>query len=84
METFNGKNIIEIISKGGISAMLIIIILYFGGNFLDRLAEMQRDIAEIRLEICKMQSKLLSQQQVEKMIAEKIQLHEYHFHNKEK
>jgi hypothetical protein len=60
METFNGKNIIELISKGGISAMLIIIILYFGGNFLDRLVEMQRDIADIRLELCKMQSKLLS------------------------
>ena len=34
MENLNSKNIIEMLTKGGISAVLLIIILYFGGTFL--------------------------------------------------
>lgn len=49
METFNSKNIIEILTKGGISAVLLIIILYFGGTFLSTMQEMQKDLASIRI-----------------------------------
>ena len=83
METFNSKNIIEILTKGGISAVLLIIILYFGGTFLSTMQEMQKDLASIRIQIAKVQATILTPQQVEKMIQAKIKLLEYKFHSKE-
>ena len=49
MDNLNSKNIIEIITKGGISAVLLVIILYFGGTFLRTMQEMQKDLASIRI-----------------------------------
>ena len=83
MENLNSKNIIEIITKGGISAVLLVIILYFGGTFLRTMQEMQKDLASIRIEIAKVQTAILTPEQVEKMIDAKIKLLEYHYHNKE-
>jgi putative IMPACT (imprinted ancient) family translation regulator len=83
MDNLNSKNIIEIITKGGISAVLLVIILYFGGTFLSTLQEMQKDLAQIRIEITKVQSTILTPEQVEKMIDAKIKLLEYKFHSKE-
>ena len=83
MDNLNSKNLIEIITKGGVTAVLLIIILYFGGNFLKTMQEMQKDLASIRIEIAKVQSAILTPEQVEKMIDAKIKLLEYHYHNKE-
>lgn len=83
MENLNSKNIIEIITKGGISAVLLVIILYFGGTFLRTMQEMQKDLASIRIEIAKVQTAILTPEQVEKMIDAKIKLLEYKFHSKE-
>ena len=33
--TTNAKSIIELISKGGITAVLTFIVIYFGGSFLN-------------------------------------------------
>ena len=74
MENINSKNLIEIITKGGISAVLLVIILYFGGTFLRTMQEMQKDLASIRIEIAKVQTAILTPEQVEKMIDAKIKL----------
>ena len=83
METFTSKNFTEMLTKGGISAVLLIIILYFGGTFLSTMQEMQKDLASIRCQIAKVQATILTPQQVEKMIQAKIKLLEYKFHGKE-
>ena len=44
---------------------------------------MQKDLAQIRVEITKVQSTILTPEQVEKMIDAKIKLLEYKFHSKE-
>jgi hypothetical protein len=44
---------------------------------------MQKDLAAIRLEITKVQSAILTPEQVEKMIDNKIKIVEYHYHNQD-
>lgn len=34
MENLKNTNLIELVTKGGITAVLLVIILYFGGTFL--------------------------------------------------
>lgn len=60
MENLNSKNVVEMLTKGGISAVLLIIILYFGGAFMNSMQEMQKDLASIRIEIAKVQVKILT------------------------
>lgn len=60
MENINSKNFLELLTKGGISAVLLIIILYFGGAFMNSMQEMQKDLASIRIEIAKVQVKILT------------------------
>lgn len=75
--------IVELVTKGGIVSALIFIILYFGNSFIENMNAMQKDLAAIRLEIAKVQSVILTPEQVEKMIDNKIKLIEYHYHNQE-
>ena len=83
MENLKNTNLVELVTKGGITAVLLVIILYFGGTFLRTMQEMQKDLAQIRVQIVKVQSAILSPEQVEKMIDAKIKLLEYKFHSKE-
>lgn len=83
MENITSKGIIELCTKGGITAVLLFILLYFGNSFLSSLHEMQKDLASIRVQIAKVQTTILTPQQVEKMIDDKIKLVEYRFHSQE-
>ena len=73
-ENITSKGIIDLCTKGGITAVLLFILLYFGNSFLSSLHEMQKDLASIRVEIAKVQTTILTPQQVEKMIDDKIKL----------
>jgi hypothetical protein len=77
------KNLLDLLTKGGISAVLLFILLWFGNTFLQSMNEMQKELATIRMEITKVQTVILTPQEVEKMIDNKIKLLEYHYHNKE-
>lgn len=61
MENLNYKNVIELITKGGITAVLAFIIFYFGGAFLSSMQEMQKDLSSIRIELVKIQSSIVTQ-----------------------
>ena len=78
----NSKEFIEYLTKGGISAALLFIVCYFGNIFLQNLQNMQKDLSAIRIQITKVQANILTPQQVEKMIDNKIKILEYHYHNK--
>jgi uncharacterized membrane-anchored protein YhcB (DUF1043 family) len=55
------KNFFELITKGGIVAVLAFIIMYFCNNFLKIQSEMQKDLSSIRVELVKVQSQLMTQ-----------------------
>ena len=74
METINHKAFFELLTKGGISAVLLFIIFYFGSCFLSSIQDMQKDLAQIRVEIVKIQASIITVSQVEKMIDEKTRL----------
>lgn len=82
--TTNAKSIIELISKGGITAVLTFIVIYFGGSFLNSMQQMQKDLSSIRVQLVKIQSSIITQQHVEKMIQEKIKLLQYKYHGSSK
>lgn len=77
------KNITELLSKGGIAAALLIVVLYFGNLFIKNMNETNKELALIRTELVKIQTNILTTEQVEKMIDTKIKLLEYKFHSKE-
>lgn len=77
------NTLIELATKGGIAAVLLIIVLYFGNIFLKNMNETNKELALIRTELVKIQMNILTPQQVEKMIDTKIKLMQYHYHNKD-
>ena len=69
------KNLIEIITKGGIIGILAYIILYFGTSYMSTMSEMQKDLIQIRIELTKIQTTLLSKDDIQGMINTKMELH---------
>lgn len=76
----NHKNLLEIITKTGAIGILAYIIIYFGGAYLTKISEMQKDLIQIRIELTKIQTTLLSKDDIQAMINQKMQLHEASFH----
>lgn len=66
------KNLIEIITKGGIIGILAYIILYFGTSYMSTMSEMQKDLIQIRIELTKIQTTLLSKDDIQGMINNKM------------
>ena len=95
MDNFNIKSIVELLTKGGIISVLVFIIFYFGSQFLTSIQQVQKELASIRIQITKVQVKILtpeivekmirdktlSREDVEKIIDQKIKILEYHYHN---
>lgn len=71
------------ITRGGVAAVLLVIVLYFGNTFILSMTEMQKELATIRVEIQKLQDSVITTATVEKMIDEKITLLQYKFHNEQ-
>ena len=75
------KNVFQLLTKGGITAVLAFIIIYFGGMFIKNISEIQLQLSQIRVELVKIQSTIITEDVVEKRIDDKIKLHQYHYHN---
>lgn len=52
--------LIEVATKGGIAAVLLIIVLYFGNIFLKNMNETNKELALIRTELVKIQMNILT------------------------
>ena len=70
------KNIVELISKGGITAVLLFILLYFGNAFISNVDKINTELTQIRIELTKIQASILTTQQVENLIDNKLKLFE--------
>lgn len=95
MDNFNIKSMVELLTKSGIISVLVFIIFYFGSQFLTSIQQVQKELASIRIQITKVQVKILtpetvekmirdktlSREDVEKIIDQKIKILEYHYHN---
>lgn len=54
------NTLIELTTKGGIAAVLLIIVLYFGNIFLKNMNETNKELALIRTELVKIQMNILT------------------------
>ena len=73
METQTNKTILTLLKEGGISAALIAVLIYFGTLFVNSVSDIQKDLNSIRLELVKIQTTLITEEKVEKMIDDKIE-----------
>ena len=80
--TPNHKNLIEIITKTGAIGILAYIIIFFGGQYMEKITMMQKDLIQIRIELTKIQSTLLSKDDIQGMINQKMDLHQASFHRR--
>ena len=81
METPTHKNIIELIAKTGAIGILAYIIIFFGGQYMEKITMMQKDLIQIRIELTKIQATLLSKDDIQDMINSKMNYHEAKYHN---
>lgn len=75
METPTHKNIIELIAKTGAIGILAYIIIFFGGQYMEKITMMQKDLIQIRIELTKIQATLLSKDDIQDMINSKMNYH---------
>lgn len=78
----NHKNYIDLIAKGGISIILLYIIIHFGNLYYEKIEEVNKELLSIRVELAKIQSSIIDKEDINRIIQEKINLHEakYHLH----
>lgn len=81
MENQTPKTIFTMLKEGGISAALIAVLIWFGTLFVNSIGEIQKDLSSIRLELVKIQSSLLTEQKVEKLVDQRIQKTVLKYHN---
>ena len=74
------NNVVELISKTGITGALIAVIIYFGSLFVSSLNDVQKELCSIRLELVKIQSSIISEDKIQKMIDDKIQKVIFKYH----
>lgn len=72
MET-STKSILSILKDGGVSAALIAILLYFGSQFLTSISSIQTDLANIKMELVKIQASIITQEKIQKIVDQKIE-----------
>ena len=78
----NHKSLLETLAKSGISGLLIFVIIIFGLKYLEKFSEIQTDLQNIKIELVKVQNKIMDKADIEKLIDDKINLHEVKFHQK--
>lgn len=78
----NHKNYIDLIAKGGISIILLYIIIHFGNLYYEKIEQVNKELLSIRVELAKIQSSIIDKEYINRIIQEKINLHEakYHLH----
>lgn len=81
MENPTHKTIIQLIAKTGAIGILAYIIIFFGGQYMQKMTMMQKDLIQIRIELTKIQATLLSKDDIQDMINSKMNYHEAKYHN---
>ena len=74
------QSAIQFAKQQGLSAVLIIILLFFMNNFNAQLEEIKKDLVNIKMTLVEIQSKYIEKQQVRKIVDEKIKQHEERYH----
>ena len=67
------KSILSILKDGGVSAALIAILLYFGSQFLTSISSIQTDLANIKMQLVKIQASIITQEKIQKIVDQKIE-----------
>ena len=76
----NIKGILNYISKGGLAAVAILLVLYFGKEFLTTNNEIQKELTSIKLQLVKIQAKLVDEDKIDSKIQSRISRHEKIYH----
>ena len=74
-------NIISFLKEQGLVGVLCLLLVYFFGTFSTQLADIQKEMLEIKIQLAKMQQKYAEKQVVRDMITTAIEKLENKYHN---
>ena len=83
METQNTKTFIQILKNSGAIGAVIFIFFFFGSQYLNKFDSLQKDLLQIKMELTKIQSEMMTEEKVKTMIDQKARQLEYHYHNQQ-
>lgn len=76
---------LQLVKKDGLLGVLIALLIYFGTNLQTNQAELSKELTNIKMKLVEMESKMVDQQRVDKLIEKAIKDHEekhlYQYHN---
>ena len=58
------KNYIDLIAKGGVSIILLYIIIHFGNLYYEKIEEVNKELLSIRVELTKIQSTIINKEDI--------------------
>lgn len=74
-------NIIEFLKQQGLVGVLCLLLVYFFGTFSTQLADIQKEMLEIKIQLAKMEEKYAEKQAVRDMITNAIQKLQTKYHS---
>lgn len=69
------QNLLQIFKGQSLTAILGALIFYFGSSYTDALAQIQKEVIEIKVELARINEKYAQKQQVRNMIDQAIDKH---------
>lgn len=74
-------NIISFLKQQGLVGVLCLLLVYFFGSFSTQLADIQKEMLEIKIQLAKMEEKYAEKQAVREMITTAIQKLQTKYHS---
>lgn len=74
--------LLELLKKSSPTAILVVILLYFGNIYLTKIEKIETELLSIRLELNKLQMQLVPANELQNEMKELIKTHERIYHNK--
>lgn len=72
---------LDILKKASPTTILVVILLYFGNIYLNKIEKIETELLSIRLELNKLQIQLVPANELQQEMRELIKTHERIFHN---
>lgn len=72
---------LDLLKKSSPTAILVVILLYFGNIYLTKIEKVEAELLSIRLELNKLQMQLIPANELRDEMKQIIQIHEKIYHN---
>lgn len=76
------KKFLDLVRKDGLLGVLIALLIYFGTSLQTNQAELSKELTNIKMKLVEMESRMVDEEKVDRIIEKAIKDHEKLFHNK--